>query len=123
MFFYAYLGAPLVSFYGVQEEVAHLGKIFKDHVFLTILIASLSPVPYKVFTISAGLFAVNLPMFIFASLVGRGIRFMAVSYLSHKYGTRAKNFIMRQQKITMYILVFLLALLLLYILLKRSGIL
>lgn len=100
MFFYAYIGAPLVAFYGVGDEVAHLGKVFGDNVFWTIILASLSPLPYKVFTLSAGLFSVNLPMFIFASLIGRSIRFFAVAYVADKYGVRAKRFIVEQQKIT-----------------------
>ena len=98
-FFYGYIGAPLIAFYGLTNEVANLGQMFKDHVFITILLASLSPAPYKVFTLSAGLFSVNLWSFIFASLVGRSIRFFAVSYLSNKYGIGSKQFILQQQKI------------------------
>jgi len=98
-FFYGYIGAPLVAFYGLTDQVAQLGQGFKDHVFVTILLASLLPVPYKVFTLSAGLFSVNLVSFIIASLVGRGIRFAAVSYLSDKYGMRTKQFVLRQQKL------------------------
>jgi membrane protein YqaA with SNARE-associated domain len=97
-FFYSYVGAPLVAWYGITNEVAYLGSIFKEHVFLTIILASVSPLPYKVFTLSAGLFAVNFPLFVFASLLGRGIRFFTVSYISQKYGVHAKEFILKKQK-------------------------
>ncbi|MSR71689.1 MAG: DedA family protein [Candidatus Taylorbacteria bacterium] len=97
-FFYGYIGAPLVSFYGLESEVGYLGNVFKDHVFMTIFLASLSPLPYKVFTISAGLFSVNIWSFIAASVIGRSIRFFVVSYLADKYGIRAKKFIIEQQK-------------------------
>ena len=36
-FFYGYVGAPLVAWYGIEAEVAQLGSVFKDHVFLTIM--------------------------------------------------------------------------------------
>lgn len=101
LYFYTYVGAPLVAFYGVAEEVANLGEVFKQHVFWTIILASLSPLPYKVFTLSAGLFSVNLWMFIFASVIGRGIRFLIVSYVADRYGVHAKKFIREQQKTTM----------------------
>ncbi len=99
-FLYGYIGAPLVAFYGLTNQVAHLGQVFKDHVFITILLASLSPLPYKVFTLSAGLFSVNLFSFILASLVGRSIRFLVVAYLADRYGIRAKKFMLEQQKVT-----------------------
>jgi membrane protein YqaA with SNARE-associated domain len=103
-FLYAYIGSPLVAFYGIGDQVTHLGQLFQDHVFWTIILASLSPIPYKVFTLSAGLFSVNLPMFIFASLIGRGIRFLVVSYVADRYGVRAKRFVVEQQKKTIQIL-------------------
>lgn len=113
-FFYGYIGQPLVTFYGIQSEVDYLGTIFRNHVFLTILLASISPAPYKVFTISAGLFSVNIWMFILASLVGRSLRFFTVSYLSDRYGIHAKKFILKQQKLTGIIFLIILVVGLLY---------
>lgn len=105
-FFYGYIGAPLISFYGLESEVNSLGNVFREHVFITILLASISPVPYKVFTLSAGLFQVNFMMFVLASLLGRSIRFLTVSYIADRYGVHAKRFIIEQQKITNYVLGF-----------------
>lgn len=117
-FFFSYIGAPLVSFYGLGDEVAHLGQVFNDHVFMTILLASLSPLPYKVFTLSAGLFGVNLWSFIAASLLGRSVRFGVVSYLSHKYGLWTKQFVLKQQRIVNKVFIVLLSLAALYLLLS-----
>lgn len=99
MFFYGYVGEPLVRFYGIQDEVTYLGTLFKDHVFATILLASISPIPYKVFTISAGLFSVNLVSFILASIIGRSLRFFTVAYISNRYGVKAKQVLLQQQKL------------------------
>jgi membrane protein YqaA with SNARE-associated domain len=46
-----------------------------------IFIAGFSPIPYKVFTIAAGVAALNLPAFFVASLIGRGARFFMVAGL------------------------------------------
>jgi len=46
-----------------------------------IFIAGFSPIPYKVFTIAAGVAALNLPLFVVASIIGRGARFFLVAGL------------------------------------------
>ena len=122
-FFYGYVGEPLVAWYGLTEEVKYLGTVFKENVFLTIFLASLSPIPYKVFTLSAGLFSVDLLAFIVASFVGRGMRFFAVSYVSDRYGLRAKKIIMENQKRSAMITYALIIGLVLYMVLKSKGIL
>jgi membrane protein YqaA with SNARE-associated domain len=122
-FFYSYIGGPLIAWYGLQSEVASLGAMFKDHVFATIFLASISPAPYKVFTISAGLFSVSLWQFIIASIVGRSLRFFVVSYLSQKYGLHAKRFMIKQQRVMLYLLALAACAFVIYIILQMQGIL
>ena len=55
--------------------------------------AEYSPLPYKLFTISGGLFSINLPMFVVASVVSRGLRFFLVAGLIWKFGAPIKSFI------------------------------
>lgn len=54
---------------------------FDDYGIWVIFIAGFSPIPYKVFTIAAGVAALNLPGFFLASLIGRGARFFLVAGL------------------------------------------
>lgn len=54
---------------------------FDDYGVWAIFVAGFSPIPYKVFTIAAGVAALNLPGFFVASLIGRGARFFLVSGL------------------------------------------
>ena len=61
--------------------------------FWIIFTAGFTPLPYKVFTISAGAFKINLPMFVIASVVSRGARFFLVSALIWKFGPSIKAFI------------------------------
>lgn len=93
MIFYNYVGAPIVNLYGLQNEMLHVQTLFQDNAFLAILIAAFTPIPYKVFTIASGLFSVNIFTFITASIIGRGIRFFAVAYLTDRYGVKAKELI------------------------------
>jgi membrane protein YqaA with SNARE-associated domain len=53
-----------------------------------VFVAGFSPIPYKVFTISAGAAALNFPGFVIASLVGRGARFFLVAGLIIAGGER-----------------------------------
>ena len=95
-YFYQYVGQPIVNFYGIQAEINHVGELFKAHAFISILVAAFTPIPYKVFTIGAGLFSLNIITFVTASIVGRGARFFIVAYLSNKYGDRAKKIILEK---------------------------
>ncbi len=52
---------------------------FDDWGIWAVFVAGFSPIPYKVFTISAGAAALNLPGFVIASLIGRGARFFMVA--------------------------------------------
>lgn len=58
-----------------------------------VFLAGFSPIPYKVFTIAAGVAALNLPGFILASLVGRGARFFLVAGLVRAGGPRMAAFL------------------------------
>lgn len=53
-----------------------------------VFVAGFSPIPYKIFTISAGAAALNLPGFVIASLIGRGARFFLVAALIVAGGER-----------------------------------
>jgi membrane protein YqaA with SNARE-associated domain len=61
---------------------------FDDWGIWAVFVAGFSPIPYKIFTISAGAAALNLPGFIIASLIGRGTRFFLVSGLIVAGGER-----------------------------------
>jgi len=56
-----------------------------------IFVAGFSPIPYKVFTIAAGVAAINLPLFVVASVIGRGARFFLVASLIVWGGDRLES--------------------------------
>jgi membrane protein YqaA with SNARE-associated domain len=72
---------PLLVSLGYSEAYARATEWFMTWGFFAVLAAGLSPIPYKVFTIAAGALHMLLPVFIVASMVGRGGRFFLVAGL------------------------------------------
>ncbi|KTC74708.1 Inner membrane protein YqaA [Legionella birminghamensis] len=64
---------------------------FTLHGILVIFIAGFSPIPYKLFTIAAGAMSMALLPFIFASALGRGLRFFLVSTIMYFFGDKLHN--------------------------------
>lgn len=64
--------------------------------FWIVFAAGFTPIPYKVFTIAAGVFGVSFPMFVLASAVGRSARFFLVAALIRRYGVTIRDFIERR---------------------------
>ena len=85
------LAIYVIDFYGYQNKVENLKLSMSQGsgflAWLSILfLAGFTPLPYKAFTISSGLIAFNLPLFIIVSLISRSLRFFLVAYLSYKFG-------------------------------------
>jgi len=79
---------------GFTENIFYrVQSLFEEWNFWIIFTAGFTPIPYKVFTISGGAFDVNLPMFIFASIISRSARFFLVAFLIWKFGPQIKSFI------------------------------
>jgi len=75
---YAQLGLPLVTFYNAEEVVTGVENWFNTYGVWVILIAGFTPVPYKLFTVTAGAMGMGLAPFILASILGRAARFYLV---------------------------------------------
>ena len=85
------LAMYVIEFYGYENKVENLKlSMSQGSGFLTwlsiLFLAGFTPLPYKAFTISSGLIAFNLPIFIIVSLISRSLRFFIVAYLSYKFG-------------------------------------
>ena len=88
-FFFVYVpGVTPEAFDTVQ-------RLYDRWDFWAVFVAGLTPIPYKVFTISAGVFAINFPVFIFASVLSRGLRFLLVAGLIYRFGESIRSFIDR----------------------------
>jgi membrane protein YqaA with SNARE-associated domain len=67
--------------------------LFDQWDFWVIFTAGFTPIPYKVFTVTSGVFDINLMMFFVASVISRGARFFLVAFLIWKFGPGIKRFI------------------------------
>ena len=88
-FFFTYV--PGVS----PEAFGRVQSLYDRWDFWAIFLAGLTPIPYKVFTLSAGVFRINFPIFVIASVLSRGLRFFVVAALIHRYGAPISDFIDR----------------------------
>ncbi|HBH61162.1 MAG TPA: cytochrome B [Nitrospiraceae bacterium] len=90
---YEAVGKPIVDFYHGQGIMDTIKLQYDRHGFIGILIAAVTPIPYKVFTIASGVFEFDFWLFIIGSIIGRSTRFFLVAGLIWKFGPSIKEFI------------------------------
>jgi membrane protein YqaA with SNARE-associated domain len=71
----------------------HIQQLFSSYDFWVIFTAGFTPLPYKIFTIGAGVFEINFPLFVLTSLLSRGLRFFLVAGLIYTFGQQVKGLI------------------------------
>lgn len=79
-----------------QATFDSVGELYKKYDFWIVFVAAFTPIPYKVITITAGVFGTNFLIFVVASVVGRSARFFLVAWLFRTYGPPIKDFIERR---------------------------
>lgn len=90
-FLFQTVGVWIVSTYHLEAELIVVQKLFSDNAFWAIFAAAFTPIPYKIFTISAGLFMISIPVFVVASVLGRGLRFFIVATIMKFFGEKIKE--------------------------------
>ncbi|MBN9673378.1 YqaA family protein [Roseibium aggregatum] len=96
MFLFDQVAVPVLTFYGKMHWLEEFSTVFNQYGWWFVFIAGLTPFPYKVITIASGVAGLSLPVFIFASIVSRGIRFFIVAALLYLFGPPIKDFIERR---------------------------
>ncbi|MFC1878221.1 YqaA family protein [Thermodesulfobacteriota bacterium] len=91
--FMAVVGHKIIAFYGLTEKVATIASLYNQYNAWAVGIAGFTPIPYKVFTITAGAFRINFLIFLLASTVSRSARFFLVGGLIFMFGPRIQVFI------------------------------
>jgi membrane protein YqaA with SNARE-associated domain len=87
------IGEKIITFYGLADKVDYIGTLYRTYDAWAIGVAGFTPIPYKVFTIAAGMFEINFMVFFIASLVSRSARFFLVGGLIYIFGSRIQSFI------------------------------
>ncbi|MBA3957712.1 MAG: DedA family protein [Parachlamydiaceae bacterium] len=92
-----------------EQTFVKVAGLYNAWDFWAVFVAAFTPIPYKVFTIAAGVFHISFPMFLLASVVGRSARFFLVAALLWKYGEPIKQFIETKFNLLTVLLIALLA--------------
>lgn len=94
--FFESIGLPVLEFYGKTETFATFQARYNDYGAWAVLIAGVTPFPYKVITILSGATGLSFPVFMIASLVARALRFFLIAALLWKFGAPIRDFIERR---------------------------
>ena len=92
-FFYEGIGQPILESLGKADSMAKFNARFNDVGFWAVLIAGVTPFPYKVITIMSGWTAMPLGTFLVTSIVARSLRFFVVAALLRAFGAPIRDFI------------------------------
>ncbi|MBI4608102.1 MAG: DedA family protein [Candidatus Rokubacteria bacterium] len=88
-------GRPVVEWLFGRSKVELVHRLFQRYEAWAVGIAGFTPIPYKVFTIGAGVFYVKFPVFLVASALSRGARFFLVAALLFTFGPPIREFVER----------------------------
>jgi len=91
--FYDTIGVRIIQALHYEKEFALVQSYYAKNAFLYILLAAFTPIPYKVFTIGAGVCHIALPILVIASILGRAGRFFLVASSVYFFGPRIKPFL------------------------------
>ena len=99
MFLYEELAQPIVHLYHLEDKLKTVKVMFDDYGVWIIFIAGFSPIPYKLFTIAAGMVGMAFLPFMLASFVGRGARFFLVAGLVRLGGKKMADTLQRRVEV------------------------
>ena len=93
VYFFDFIGKSILDFYHVMDKYDYIQALYQKYDALAVAIAGFTPIPYKVFTIAAGVCKINFPVFVISSLLSRSLRFFILAVLIYKFGKHIKIFI------------------------------
>lgn len=98
-------GRPILQRFVAEKTIGKVQRQFDRYGGWAVGVAGFTPIPYKVFTIASGAFAFKLPVFVVASLAGRGGRFFVVAGSIQLFGTQMIELVERYFNIGSLVLI------------------
>jgi membrane protein YqaA with SNARE-associated domain len=89
------VGYRILSWYGLTAKYETVQALYQQYDAWAVGAAGFTPLPYKLFTITAGAFKVDFGTFILVSLVSRSARFLLVAAFIYRFGAPVRHFIER----------------------------
>jgi membrane protein YqaA with SNARE-associated domain len=87
------VGQPILDFYGKADAFDSFATRYNDWGAWAVLIAGVTPFPFKVITVASGATGLSLPVFILSAVLARALRFFVVAALLWKFGPPIRDFI------------------------------
>src|SRR6188508_2565037 len=87
---YDSVGLWLIQLYGYGDKVEAFREAYAQWGAWIILLKGLTPIPYKIVTITSGFAGYNVFLFVLLSIVARGMRFFLLAFLLNRYGAQAR---------------------------------
>ncbi len=115
-FFFEQIGQPILEFYGKAESFGEFTSWFNEWGVWILIIKGMTPFPYKVLTITAGVTHMPLIEFMLASVIARAMRFYLVAGLLYFFGEPIREFI--EKRLTLVTTVFVVLLVLGFVAIK-----
>ncbi len=117
-FLYASYGEKMAAAFGWGEVFEKARVLFADNVFIAQFLATLTPLPDRVFSFVAGAFGASLILILIATFFGRLLRISVVAYLAYEWGDEARDLVKKHTKLAAIVLA---GFVLLYTLYKFLG--
>jgi membrane protein YqaA with SNARE-associated domain len=95
-YFMEVAGWPIIRFYGLEEKYLVIQQWYERYSAWAVAIAGLTPIPYKLCTLTAGAFKIDFFIFLVASTLSRGLRFFVIAALISMFGERARLFLQKR---------------------------
>jgi len=89
------IGVKILEWYGLHDKYEVVQELYRRYDALAVGAAGFTPLPYKLFTITAGAFKINFVTFTLVSLLSRSARFFLVAAFIFKFGAPVRHFIER----------------------------
>ena len=89
------IGVKILEWYGLHDKYEVVQDLYRQYDALAVGAAGFTPLPYKLFTITAGAFKINFVTFMLMSILSRSARFFLVAAFIYKFGAPVRHFIER----------------------------
>lgn len=97
-------GRPALERFFPKAKITRVEELFSRYGGWAVAIAGFTPIPYKVFTIASGIFKIDVRTFVFASLIGRGMRFFMEALAIIAFGQAAQHLFSQYMELTTIII-------------------
>lgn len=85
------VGRPVLEWMELTDRFNSVGSLYHENLFLALVTSGYTPIPFLLYTIAAGAFAVPLLPFLAGAMVGRGIKYLVIGTLTFYLGPTVRN--------------------------------